>query len=36
MVERTLAEVEKKIAVRRHYDNFIGGEWVPPARGQSL
>ncbi|MBV8399001.1 MAG: aldehyde dehydrogenase family protein, partial [Acetobacteraceae bacterium] len=36
MVERTLAEVEKKIAIRKHYDNFIGGEWVPPARGQSF
>ena len=36
MVERTLAEVEKKIAVRRHYDNFIGGEWVPPVKGQKF
>ena len=33
MVERTLAEVEKKIKVRRHYDNFIGGEWVQAAKG---
>ena len=36
MVEKTLAEVEKKIAVRRHYDNFIGGKWVPPVRGQKF
>ena len=36
MVERTLAEVEKKIKVRRHYDNFIGGEWVPPVKGQKF
>ena len=36
MVEKTFAEVEKKIAVRRHYDNFIGGEWVPPVKGQKF
>src|SRR4029453_7313177 len=36
MVEKTLAEVEKRIAVRKHYDNFIGGEWVPPVRGQKF
>ena len=36
MVEKTLAEVEKKIAVRRHYDNFIGGKWVPPVKGQKF
>ena len=36
MVEKTLAEVEKKIAVRRHYDNFIGGEWVPAVKGQKF
>src|SRR6476659_9309318 len=36
MVEKTLAEVEKKIAVRRHYDNFIGGKWVPPVNGQKF
>ena len=36
MVERTLAEVEKKIKVRRHYDNFIGGEWVPAVKGQKF
>ena len=34
MVEKTLAAVEKKISVRRHYDNFIGGKWVPPVKGQ--
>src|SRR5205085_6755027 len=36
MVERTLAEVEKKISVRRHYDNYIGGKWVPPVRGEKF
>ena len=36
MVEKNLAEVEKKIAVRRHYDNFIGGKWVPAVKGQKF
>ena len=36
MVEKALAEVEKKIAVRRHYDNFIGGKWVPAGEGQKF
>ncbi|MBV8591567.1 MAG: aldehyde dehydrogenase family protein, partial [Acetobacteraceae bacterium] len=36
MVEKTLAEVEKKISVRRKYDNYIGGEWVPPVRGETF
>ena len=36
MVEKALAEVEKKIAVRRHYDNFIGGKWVPAVKGQKF
>ena len=36
MVEKTLAKVEKKIAVRRHYDNYIGGKWVPAVRGDKF
>jgi aldehyde dehydrogenase len=36
MVEKTLAAVEKQIAIRQHYDNYIGGEWVPPVRGQKF
>jgi aldehyde dehydrogenase len=36
MVERTLAQVEQRIKVRRHYDNFIGNEWVPPVKGQKF
>jgi aldehyde dehydrogenase len=36
MVERTLARVEQEIKVRRHYDNFIGNEWVPPVKGQKF
>ncbi|MBV8458159.1 MAG: aldehyde dehydrogenase family protein [Acetobacteraceae bacterium] len=36
MVERTLGRVEQEIKVRRHYDNFIGNEWVPPVKGQKF
>ena len=36
MVEKTLAEVAKQIALRSHYDNWIGGKWVPPVRGQTF
>ncbi len=36
MVEQTLSEVAKHIALRSHYDNFIGGKWVPPVRGQTF
>jgi len=34
MLNQALANVEKKIAVRSRYDNYIGGEWVPPVKGQ--
>src|SRR5215831_7356302 len=36
MVERTLAWVENHIPMRRHYDNFIGGKWVPPVKGEKF
>jgi aldehyde dehydrogenase len=36
MVERALSEVAKQIALRSHYDNFIGGKWVAPVRGQTF
>lgn len=36
MVERTLARVEQEIKVRRHYDNFVRNEWVPPVKGQKF
>jgi aldehyde dehydrogenase len=36
MVEKTLKEVASQIALRSHYDNFIGGKWVAPVRGQSF
>jgi aldehyde dehydrogenase len=34
MVDKVLSEVAKDIAIRPHYDNWIGGKWVPPVRGQ--
>src|ERR1700712_3748549 len=33
MVEKLLRDVSKDIAIRPHYDNFIGGKWVPAAKG---
>ncbi len=36
MVEKALADVAKQIAIRPHYDNFIGGAWVPAVRGQTF
>jgi aldehyde dehydrogenase len=29
-----LERVGGKIKIRKRYDNFIGGQWVPPVRGQ--
>nr|WP_294555269.1 aldehyde dehydrogenase [uncultured Rhodopila sp.] len=34
MVDKALAELARTVKIRRQYDNFIGGEWVPPVRGQ--
>ena len=36
MVEKTLSEVAKQIALRSHYENWIGGKWVAPVRGQTF
>ncbi len=36
MVEKALADVAKEIAIRPHYDNFIGGGWVAATRGQTF
>ncbi|CAH2601327.1 aldehyde dehydrogenase B [Rhodovastum atsumiense] len=36
MVEKTLGEIARSIALRSHYDNWIGGRWVAPVRGQSF
>jgi aldehyde dehydrogenase len=36
MVEKTLSEVAKQIALRSHYENWIGGKWVAPVKGQTF
>ena len=36
MVEKALADVAKQIAIRPHYDNFIGGAWVAAVGGQTF
>jgi aldehyde dehydrogenase len=34
MVNKALQDVAKHIAIRPQYENFIGGKWVAPVRGQ--
>ncbi len=34
MIPQALETLQKEIALRPRYDNFIGGEWVPPAEGR--
>jgi aldehyde dehydrogenase len=34
MIHQALEELKKSVVIRPRYDNFIGGEWVPPVRGQ--
>jgi aldehyde dehydrogenase len=34
MVDKALAELARTVKIKRQYDNYIGGEWVPPVRGQ--
>ena len=36
MVEKALSDVASQIALRSHYDNWIGGKWVPPVKGQTF
>ena len=36
MVEKALSDVAQQIALRSHYDNWIGGKWVAPVRGQTF
>ena len=33
-LEQALSSLAAQIKVRERYDNFIGGEWVPPAEGR--
>jgi len=34
MIAKTLSEVAEHIAIRAQYDNYVGGKWLPPVRGQ--
>ena len=34
MIHQALEELNKSIVIRRRYDNYIGGQWVAPVRGQ--
>src|SRR5262245_20714095 len=34
MLSQALAEIGKSLAIRPKYDNFIGGKWVAPVKGQ--
>jgi aldehyde dehydrogenase len=34
MIQQALSELSSKIRIRPRYDNFIGGQWVVPVRGQ--
>jgi len=34
MLQRALDQLKGQIAIRSKYDNYIGGEWVAPTKGQ--
>jgi aldehyde dehydrogenase len=34
LVQQALDEVKTSISIRSRYDNFIGGDWVPPIDGR--
>ncbi|MBL8659211.1 MAG: aldehyde dehydrogenase [Rhodospirillales bacterium] len=34
MIHQALEKLAESIVIRPKYDNFIGGAWTPPARGQ--
>lgn len=34
MTHKALEEIKHKIPIRNRYDNFIGGTWVAPTKGQ--
>ena len=34
MIRQAIEELNKSIVIRPKYENFIGGQWVPPVRGQ--
>ena len=34
MIQQALSEISEQIRIRPRYDNFVGGSWVPPIKGQ--
>ena len=34
MFQQSLESLRRQTSLRSRYDNFIGGEWVAPAKGQ--
>jgi aldehyde dehydrogenase len=34
MIQQALNELSQQIRIRPRYDNYIGGQWVPPVKGQ--
>ena len=34
MLEQALSKFQGKTLIKGKYDNFIGGQWVPPVKGQ--
>jgi len=34
MLSKAIEEIKKSVAIRPRYDNFIGGKWVAPVKGQ--
>ncbi len=36
MVSKILKDVAQHIAIRPHYDNYIGGKWVPAVQGRTF
>lgn len=34
MIQKTLEDLSQQIRIRPRYDNFIGGDWVPPVGGE--
>ncbi len=34
MLHEAISKLEGRVAIRKRYDNFIGGEWTPPVAGE--
>ncbi len=34
MLQQALDELKGQVAIRPRYDNYIGGEWVAPVKGE--